>query len=125
MNTKRLVIAAALCLALGAFAEAMAADDPVKVAPKNFKVLLENDQVRVLEYHSKAGEKIAMHSHPNYIVYALNDGKTKFTMPDGSTRMLELKKGEARWADAVTHSQETITDTDGIVIELKQPMAKK
>src|SRR5438876_6125937 len=33
------------------------AQDPVKTSPQYYKVLLENDQVRVLEYRLKAGEK--------------------------------------------------------------------
>src|SRR6266498_85545 len=60
------------------------AQDPVKVAPGNFKVLLENERVRVLDFHSKSGEKIAMHSHPAYIAYGIaGAGKTTFTAPDG------------------------------------------
>src|SRR6267142_2906021 len=46
------------------------AQDPVKTSPQYYKVLLENDQVRVLEYRLKAGEKEAMHSHPAGVVYA-------------------------------------------------------
>jgi hypothetical protein len=33
------------------------AQDPVKTSPQYYKVLLENDQVRVLEYRLKAGER--------------------------------------------------------------------
>jgi hypothetical protein len=33
------------------------AQDPVKASPQYYKVLLENDQVRVLEYRLKAGDK--------------------------------------------------------------------
>src|SRR5881396_170461 len=56
------------------------AQDPVKVAPKNFKVVLENDHVRVLDFHSKAGDKIPMHSHPGYVAYSITgSGKTTFT----------------------------------------------
>src|SRR5205823_3668201 len=39
------------------------AQDPVKTSPQYYKVLLENDQVRVLEYRLKAGEKEPIHSH--------------------------------------------------------------
>nr|NIP31626.1 hypothetical protein [Candidatus Dadabacteria bacterium]NIQ16433.1 hypothetical protein [Candidatus Dadabacteria bacterium] len=45
------------------------AQDAVKVAPESYKVLLENDRVRVLEFQIKPGKKDAMHSHPAYIVY--------------------------------------------------------
>src|SRR5207247_7294810 len=62
------------------------AQDPVTVAPHNFTVLLENASVRVLDFHSKSGDKIPMHSHPAYVTYSLSgSGKTVFTAPDGKT----------------------------------------
>ncbi len=45
--------------------------DPVTTSPKYYKVLLENDHMRVLEYRLKAGEKEPMHSHPAGVVYVL------------------------------------------------------
>jgi quercetin dioxygenase-like cupin family protein len=56
-----------------------------------YKVLLENDRVRVLEYRLKPGAKEPMHSHTDYIVYALSSGKAKFTLPDGKTIECEIK----------------------------------
>ena len=41
------------------------AQDPVKLSPHYYKVLLENDQVRVFEYRLKPGEKEPMHSQSN------------------------------------------------------------
>ena len=38
--------------------------DAVKASPNNFKLLLENEYVRVLEYSLKPGEKDAPHTHP-------------------------------------------------------------
>lgn len=48
------------------------AQDPVKVSPDHFTVLLENERVRVLDFHTKAGEKIPTHSHPAYISYSIS-----------------------------------------------------
>jgi hypothetical protein len=42
---------------LWAVCMAVSAQDPVKTSPQYYKVLLENDQVRVLEYRLKPGEK--------------------------------------------------------------------
>jgi quercetin dioxygenase-like cupin family protein len=108
------IVSAFLLMAVAAVAQ-----DLVKVAPKNVKVLLENSQVRVLEYTAKKGEKIGLHSHPPYVVYSLAPGKTRFTLPDGKTRDLVVKKGEAIWSDGGPHSQESLTDNHAIVIELK------
>jgi quercetin dioxygenase-like cupin family protein len=113
-----LVVSGSLALLLVAW---MAfAQDAVKVAPKNFKVLLENERVRVLEYQSKTGEKIALHSHPPNVVYALGPGHVRFTLPDGKTKELILKGGEAVWSDGGPHTQESITDAHVIQIEIKR-----
>lgn len=109
-------------VALLAFAMPVSAQDLVKVAPKNCKVLLENDRVRVLRVVTKPGEKLEMHSHPANIIYALTLNKAKFTSADGKTEERELKAGQAVWSDAVTHSVENIgTGEDrALVIELKK-----
>jgi quercetin dioxygenase-like cupin family protein len=93
-------------LLLGAAGTA-AAQDPVKVAPKHFKVLLENDKVRVLDFHSSTGTKIPMHSHPGYVSYSISGaGKTKFTSPEGKTTEAAAATGQATWHDAETHASE-------------------
>ena len=106
----------------------VAAQDPVKVAPKNYKVLLDNEHVRVLEFNSKAGVKIGMHSHPAYVVYAISGGKSKSTAPDGKTTEREAKAGSATWNDAETHTSEAMGpgDAHAIIVEMKgHPAAAK
>ena len=98
------------------------AQDPVQVAPNNFRVLLENDRVRVLDFHGKAGQKIPMHSHPAYVTYSIHgSGKTKFASPDGKITERPATTGEARWRDAETHSSEYIGTGEAhvLLIELK------
>jgi quercetin dioxygenase-like cupin family protein len=99
-----------------------AAQDMVKVAPKNCNVLLENDQVRVVRVVIKPGEKLDMHSHPANIVYAFTTGKAKFTSSDGKSEERELKAGQAIWSDAVTHATQNsgTTESRALVIELKK-----
>lgn len=123
-----LFIAAVLVFAAGP----ALAQDPVKVAPKNFKVLLENDQVRVLDFHSQAGEKIPMHSHPPCVVYSMGTGKTKFTSPSGQTTEQEGQPGQARWRDAETHASEFMGpgEIHVVIVEMKgkaqaKPTTKK
>ena len=43
---------------------------PVTLSPNLYTVLLENDEVRVLEYHAKPGDREPMHCHPAGVVYA-------------------------------------------------------
>ncbi len=94
--------------------------DIAKVAPKNIKVLLENEEVRVIDVHLKAGEKIPMHSHPPSVVYGVITGKSKTTLPDGQSRETEFKAGEAQWSSPVVHANEALTEIHVIVTELKE-----
>jgi len=118
--------ALAAVLALAFSGRETLAQDPVKVAPNNYKVALENDSVRVANVMVKAGEKIATHSHPDHLVYAVNGGKLKFTYPDGKTKDVELKSGEATWIKAETHAGENVgtTELKLVLFELKKPASK-
>lgn len=101
------------------------AQDPVKTSPQYYKVLLENDQVRVLEYHLKPGEKEPMHSHPAGVVYVLSGATLKFSYPDGRTEAKAAATGETIWRDPVTHAVENTgkTEARAIAIDLKKVMS--
>ena len=97
------------------------AQDPVQVAPKQNKVLFENEHVRVLEFWIQSGAKMPMHSHPANVVYVFSGSKFKFTFPDGKSSERETRNGEVIWSDSVTHAVENTGDNDahGMVFELK------
>ena len=100
----------------------MASDqDPVKVAPDVYKVLLENDRVRALEIRMKPGAKSPMHAHPDYFLYILSPAKVKFTAPDGTTEEPEFEPGQTAWRDAESHAVENLGTTEAhvLAIELK------
>ena len=103
------------------FAGAAVAQDPVPLYPQNYKVLLENDRVRVLDFQLKKGAKEDFHAHPAAVTYVIAPFKIRFTFPDGSTRIREAKAGEVFYGDALTHASENIGDTDahGLLIEMK------
>ena len=107
--------------ALALFAGAALAQDPVPLYPENYKVLLENDRVRVLDFQLKKGAKENSHSHPAAVTYVLTAFKIRFTFPDGSTRIREAKAGDVLYGDALTHASENIGDTDahGLLVEMK------
>lgn len=98
--------------------------DPVKQSPEYYKVLLENDEVRVLEYRLKPGEQEPMHSHPVGVVYGFNDSKLRVRRQDGTTVESVGKAGEVFWRTPITHALENIGDTDvhSLAIELKRPV---
>lgn len=87
--------------------------DPVQLSPKYYKVRLDNARVRVLEFHSKPGDKEGMHSHPEGVVFVLADARYKNSFPDGSTSTSNVEQGEVEWSDAVTHSGENVGSTEG------------
>jgi quercetin dioxygenase-like cupin family protein len=104
-------------------ASATAADykDVCTVSPKNCKILKEDAQFRVYEYIAKAGDKVPMHSHPAHVIYVLEGGgKTKFMMPDGTSKEIELKPGEAVINPPTVHATEHGSDTRVLIVELKK-----
>jgi quercetin dioxygenase-like cupin family protein len=48
--------------------------DAVKVAPEIYRVLLENDRLRVLEAVVKPRRESEMHPHPPNVTYVLSGG---------------------------------------------------
>lgn len=96
-----------------------AAQDPAVVAPQNYKVLLENDQVRVLEVKGRPGEKIPMHSHPDYVVYVLAASKVRFIAPDGTAQDADLAQGHTQFTTAHDHAAEVKSDIHVLLVELK------
>jgi beta-alanine degradation protein BauB len=96
--------------------------DAVKVAPDMYKVLLENDAVRIVDFRMKQGAKSEMHSHPQSVAVVLNDQRLRFTFPNGKSEDADLKRGQAVWLDALSHSVENTgtEDAAGVLVELKK-----
>ena len=112
---------ASLLIALGLMASSYTfADDVCSVSPKNCKVLKETDKIRVVEFSTEKGDKISMHSHPTMVVYILEAGKTKFTLEDGTVKVIESKDGEVLINPPVTHSQEHLSSSRAILVEIKE-----
>jgi len=97
------------------------AQDPVKVDANHYKVMFENDQVRVLRIHYNPKEKSVMHEHPASVVVFLSDSKTRFTLPDGSATTEAGKAGQVRFSEAGKHLPEDIgaTPVEAVLVELK------
>jgi quercetin dioxygenase-like cupin family protein len=95
--------------------------DPLQVASNVYSLIMENDYVRVLDANFSPGAQATMHFHPNHVVYVLNDGRLKITMPDGKSNNVDLKAGQAIWMQAGMHSAENVGKeaAHNLVIELK------
>jgi quercetin dioxygenase-like cupin family protein len=129
MRKRSQAIAMVLSLGLGFLVATVTlpGQDPLKVAPNNTKLLLENDQVRVFEFRAKPGEREPEHSHPAHVVYVVKGGRAKFTMKDGASVEQEMQAGQAIWGDPTTHTVDILgtSDVHVIAIELKNRPATK
>jgi len=108
--------------ALTLFGGAALAQDPVPLYPDNYKVLLENDRVRVLDFQLKKGAKEDFHQHPAAVTYVLAPFKIRFSFPDGTMKVREAKVGDVFYGEPLIHASENIGDTDahGILVEMKR-----
>jgi ketosteroid isomerase-like protein/quercetin dioxygenase-like cupin family protein len=86
--------------------------DVLKTSPANFKLLLENEYVRVLEYSLNPGEKDSPHTHPAKSSYVVNGGKIKVYLENGETILVDEVAGTASWMGYVgKHYVENIGST--------------
>ena len=117
---KRIILAVAVLAAMLAPA-ALRAQDPVKVDPKHYSVVFENDEVRVLRIHYAPGEKSVMHTHPNAVAVFLGDSTATMTFPDGKSQVSNVKTGETMFTPAGAHLPENTgkTPVDLVLVELK------
>lgn len=125
MSLPGLVLGGAVALA--ACAGTALAQDPVPLYPANYKVMIENDRVRVMDFRLRKGDTERFHSHPAHVLYVLEPFTIRFKLPDGSTALRQAKAGEVLFSEAVTHSPTNIGEGDahGILVELKTPAARQ
>ena len=97
------------------------AGDAIQVAPDSYKVVDENDRVRILEYRGGPGATTEMHSHPDLVAIPVAAANVKFGTPDGQTFEAEMGAGQAMFFPAQDHSTENIGGNDAhvILVELK------
>lgn len=114
---RSLIFTASTLLATSAFAQ-----DAIQTDGDKYKVILENDCVRVLDYNDRPGEKTLQHKHPAFVLYALSPFKRTLTLPDGKVLKREFKAGDVMWSEAQTHIGENVgqTPTHVLIVELKK-----
>jgi beta-alanine degradation protein BauB len=125
---RNLIIAGLGALALPP--ESAQAQDPAKVMPRAYRVALENDKLRVLEFTGRPGMGVCgegMHSHPEHLTIVLSDWKGVATTPDGKTAGRDKKVGDIFWAEAETHKVENTGKSNArvLIVELKAPAKSK
>jgi len=99
-------------------------DDAAIVAADAYKVVFENEQVRVLELRMAPGEKTEPHGHPDMVVVMVEGGTFRFGGPHSSSTPadLEIPSGTMSFQPADRHTTENIGNSavHGFLIELKQ-----
>jgi quercetin dioxygenase-like cupin family protein len=98
-----------------------ASRDPVVTDGDKYKVVLENDRVRVLEYRDSPGQRTSPHYHPDYVLCALSTFRRRLTLSEGREAVVEVKPGQVAWGKAQSHIGENVgeTDTHVLIVELK------
>jgi hypothetical protein len=96
--------------------------DPAVVNPGLYRVIFENERVRVLEYRDEPGDRTQPHWHPDSVMITLSAFRRRISSGDRSVDVA-LDAGETRWLAEQEHTGENIgaTATRSIFIELKEP----
>src|SRR3954447_16745741 len=98
--------------------------DPTVTDPDKYRVIFENDRVRVLEYRDAPGDRTSPHHHPDSFMYTLSSFSRRLVHGDRETDV-QLPAGRATWLSEQDHCGENTGDTETHVlfVELKEPAA--
>jgi hypothetical protein len=123
---RKLLLAGLAGLAAQSGAPRAEAQDAAKVMPRSYRVALENDRVRVLEFIGRPGMGICgegMHSHPAHLTIVMSDWEGTVTTPGDAARPRSKKAGDVFWSEAETHKLENTGKTVSrvMIVELKTP----
>jgi len=97
--------------------------EPTHTDPDKYKVVFENERVRVLEYLDEPGQRTSPHDHPDSVMVTLSGFDRRLYDAEENSRDVRIEPGEVRWLSAQTHSGENIgeTPTHVVFVELKEP----
>jgi hypothetical protein len=128
-RTRRQLLIAGLGSLGAAFTLDAQSQDPAKVMPRAYRIVFENDRVRVLEFNSRPGLGIcgeSLHSHPAHLTVVLNEFTARATSADGTVRDQKRKAGEVFWSEAETHRVENVGRSGSRVLHVElKPLAPR
>ncbi len=113
-----------LALGLSTAGPALAQNAAV-VQPRSYRLVLDNDKVRVLEFTARPGMGVCgvgIHSHPAHVTVLLTPAKVRVAQ-NGRATLVEMKAGDSFYEPAVTHEVENYGggEVRSLIIELKTP----
>jgi quercetin dioxygenase-like cupin family protein len=96
--------------------------DPVVTNPELYRVVMENDSVRVLECRDSPGDRTSPHDHPASVMVTLSSVRRRLEA-GSETREVQFEPGAVRWLAPQQHAGKNIGDTETrvIFVELKGP----
>lgn len=102
-------------------ATAAGAQDALTVAPDVYKRAFENERMRVLEANLKPKTKADFHSHPEHLLYMLNEGTLVFQAQGKKPYEMSFASGQTLLLPAQTSAIENDSDKPVrfLVVELK------
>ncbi len=98
--------------------------DAVQAAPGLYKVAADTMGIRILEATYNPGDSSALHSHPDYAIYAAQGGTATFYGKDGTKIENEMKTGTIMIKPGESHSVKNTgkTSLKVILVEVRRPM---
>jgi hypothetical protein len=124
---KRLTVlcgCAALTIAMVMWARASSSQtddlDVLKVIPENYKLIIDNPFVRVLEAHIPPGTEEKPHRHLKGVSVCMTEYTLESrTLPDGQWVRSERKVGTTYWSDASLHQVRNVGKTQSYTIRIE------
>lgn len=95
--------------------------DPVESNPGLYRVVMENERVRVLEYRDRPGDRTTPHGHPDSVMVTLSGFRRRLVSGDRQVEV-EIPVGVVRWLDGQEHLGENVGDSEThvVFVELKE-----
>ena len=119
----RLVPIVGALMAMTATAVAQADPEKPVTPPNSYRVVMENDRVRIIEVHIKARSKVEVETPPgrDRFLYMLSDGALILAQPGKAPYEFALNAGETAVFPAVTPYVENDTDAPvrALMVEVK------
>jgi len=96
--------------------------DGVSVDPKDFKLELDNAQVRVIRLKIGPHQSVPMHEHLlNYVLVPITDENIRETSADGKSEVVQRKAAQYAWRSPAKYKIENLDDKpyEAVIVEVK------
>ena len=96
--------------------------DGVRVDPKDFKLELDNAQVRVIRLKIGPHQSVPMHEHLlNYMLVPITDENIRETSADGKSETIQRKAAQYAWRAPAKYKIENLDDKpyEAVIVEIK------